>query len=844
MQIKKFVATGLTALMAGATLMGGAYAASSGLGAYPSTFDNGGNLDGVIVVGANAAASDVVGAIDVAANLASLSYTNVQTSGTTSGATGALDKDGITLGLSANPTSGNLGTGANAFPTITALKNAHYSGLWQGTFTYNSTTVSAHEEVDLSQGGGVEMRHDLATNNINGTEKMVVGTNGNIVARYKFDTSVLVGGTISTPQYTKPLTITFLGKPFTITGVGTGSIKMLSGQVGTAVKDPTTRTGVTFNGYTVYVTAASDGAWATLEIDDATGKAVDTISNVRSGDTKTSTIAGIDIKMTAAPRVTGTDPTTQHMEADIVVGNTGSTEYEYDSTADTSTTSKELFPGTTNWYITYSANGGSAGTIASGASINAEYRPSTTQYLSAGNGVALPNNYGTLTYKGFNTQNFATVTISPISSTTGYNSTDNSLVGSVLYGLQITADGNSVGSGALVSPNWYPAMYLLFNQTVTNGTADTVGLLPVIVGYKNSKGHIQVNDSLTTASISYLESNQTLSNVASGATSAVSPVTELGYGYLGLNGSTTGTVTFPFKLNYNGVGDTSFWLNLTVKATNSGNPGLPFINGSIANINLGSTNTFNSGTSGALYFAFNNKTTFIANTANLGSDLLKLGDTASSAEAKEINITTEGVSNNAGTLTQTAVGDSGVQVVNSQGNGGSDQLVVLIPSKVLGNEVYFGSTGTGTSTTTSSGTVKQVAAITSSIAKLDTELTAADKKHSIVTVGGPAVNSLSAQLLGVPFPSYGAASGIAENTVLIQRFQDFFTPGEVVVLVAGFTADNTRLGTSVLQQYATKLAGVTANAVTLTGTVASPGPVTPVAAPATPASNATKGTGK
>lgn len=825
MQIKKFVATGLTALMAGATLMGGAYAA--GLGDYPSTFDNAGNLDGVVVVGAAAASSDVVGAIDVAANLASLSYTTVQTSSTTSAGSGTLDKDGVTLGLTASPSSGNLATGSNAFPTISALKNAHYSGLWQGSFTYNSTTISAHEEVDLSQGGGVQMRHDLATDKINGTEKMVVGTNGNIVARYKFDTAVPIQGgqgTIGSPSYTSPVQITFLGKPFTIVGVGTSSIKMLSGQVGTAVHDPTTNTGVTYNGYTVYVTAASDGAWATLSVQDSTGKVVDTISNVRSGDTKTSTAAGIDIKMTAAPRVTGTDPTTQHLEADIVVGATGATEYEYDATADTGSNSKELFPGTTDWYITYSANGGSAGTIASGATINAEYRPSSTQYITAGNGVSLPNNYGSLTYNGFNTQNFATVTIKPISSTTGYNSTDNSLTGSTLYGLEISADGNSVGSGALATPNWYPAMYLLFNQSVTAspfGNSTAQQLQPVIVGYKNSKGHIQVNDSLTV---------QPLSNLANsnGAYFGHASRFELGYRYLNTTTpvSSGNSLTFPFKLNYNGVGDTTFWLNLTVTATNSGLDGQPLINGSIASTNLGSSTTLSSGTSGAMNFTFNNKTTFKADTANLASDLLKLGLTASSAEATEVMVMTEGGLNNAGTVDHNVVTDSGVQLVNSQSNGGSDQVVVLVPSKSLGNDVSFG--GGTTSTTTSSGSVKQVAAITSSIAKLDTELTDADKKHNIVTVGGPAVNSLSAQLLGVPFPSYGAASGIAENTVWIRQFKDYFTPGKVVVLVAGFSADNTRLGTSVLQQYATKLKGVTADAVTLTGTVASPGPVTPV----------------
>ncbi len=832
MQIKKFVATGLSALMAGATLAGGALAATQ-LGALPGALGTDGQLDAFVVVGADAAPSDVVGAIDVAANLASLSYTEVAT-GTTTTTTGGLEKDGITIGLTANPTTGNLGTGSNGFPTTSALKNSHYSGLASTSFTFNSTTIKTHEEVDLSQGTGVKMRHDLATDKINGTLKMVVGTNGNVIARYVFDNQIENVGTITSSQYSKELKISFLGKSFSIVGVGTNSIKMLAGTVGTATKDGDARNGVTSGKYTVYVTAAANNDWSTLSVEDDTGKVVDTITNAKEGDTKTATKSGLDVKVTDI-RVTGTDPVTQHIEADIVVGPTGQAEVEYDGTADTGSNSKERFPGTTDWYITYrptsSGVAGTAGTISNGASVNAEYRPGDTKYLVAGEGINLPGDYGTLKFQGFNTDSFSTVTIRPVGPITGYNSTDNSLPGSTMYGLEISADGTSVGAGALGTPNWYSSMYLLFNQTVT-ATGGTY--LPTLIGYKNTKGNIQINDTLTTNAITAVVTGANaapLSRIASGASQAVWPTTELGWALVNVTAPGLGdangnqTVTFPFKLNYNGVGDSTFWLNLTVNGTATGNAGQPKINATIASTSLGGTTTQASGTSGSLRFAFNNKTTWVADASNLASDLLRLGDTASSAEDKEINSTTEAGVNNAGRLTQDSVDDAGIILVASQSNGGSDKVVVKVPSKILASKVFFG--GTGAATTTTGGTVKQVAPVTNAIAKLDTEVGGAEKAKNLVLVGGPAVNRLTADAMGLPYPSYGAASTIAEGTAIIRIVDDAFTTGKIAVIVAGFEADDTRLATSVLQQAATKLAGVTASSVVVSGTEVATATITP-----------------
>src|SRR3989344_1235632 len=78
---KKFVASFMTALMAAMTLVSPALGATA-LNTYPTFLGKVGDF--YVVVGAKAAASDVAGAIDIAANLAQLSYKDTTVSGTTS----------------------------------------------------------------------------------------------------------------------------------------------------------------------------------------------------------------------------------------------------------------------------------------------------------------------------------------------------------------------------------------------------------------------------------------------------------------------------------------------------------------------------------------------------------------------------------------------------------------------------------------------------------------------------------------------------------------------------------------------------------------------------------------
>ena len=71
--IKKIVAIGAGAALVGATILG----AVASLDNYPGNMVTEGMFNGKIVVGANAATQDVVGAIDIAASLQAAAVTEV-----------------------------------------------------------------------------------------------------------------------------------------------------------------------------------------------------------------------------------------------------------------------------------------------------------------------------------------------------------------------------------------------------------------------------------------------------------------------------------------------------------------------------------------------------------------------------------------------------------------------------------------------------------------------------------------------------------------------------------------------------------------------------------------------
>ena len=145
-----------------------------------------------------------------------------------------------------------------------------------------------------------------------------------------------------------------------------------------------------------------------------------------------------------------------------------------------------------------------------------------------------------------------------------------------------------------------------------------------------------------------------------------------------------------------------------------------------------------------------------------------------------------------------------------------------VPFKDLKAVVYFGKKGEGVSGDTVSYTSYPSIPISSAVARLDSELTTSNKAKNLITVGGPCVNSVTAEALGLSYPTCGAASTIPEDKGLISVVDSPYTDGKYVLVVAGWEVDNTRAASSAVQLYDTKLAGITSSAVEVTGTVGAP----------------------
>jgi hypothetical protein len=796
---EKIIASFLAAIMAMVTFTFPVLAAST-LGDFPgflaTTSGSMSTPDVYFVVGKVASPEDVIAAVDVAATVVSaISYTTTSTTGGES-VDGVL-KDGINIGTSSGINSGSNQlstgiTGGAAFPSSCVLKNAHYSKLKDGTYSWNSNDYDYREQVDCS---GISMRHDLGADKVNGTETMVV-RDSDLKYEFVFEKAINLTskqslGTIASKEYSYPIKIKLLGRDFVIVGIGTDRVAALQGSVGTA----TATVPVVYGDYSVYATQGGS-SFVSVTIKDKAGTTVDTILltgwAAGSSVSKDSSAAGLTITATSIAALQ--DGTV--VGADLVVGPTGTTTHEYDGAADvssTSATSKDTFSGETKWGIQYvPAAGYASGYIPTNSKIQVVYLPQSVtngdvEYVKAGSKVSLPNNYADLGFIGFNTNIFEGVTVKAMRSTvSAYNSSENQ-IGTSFYGISIETSGKNI---IYSNPqgNMFTKAYVLFNAT-KGGALDQ---MPVAVGfYDTTKGKVIVNDSFAGAA-------------AGTAGTASGSVKGAEYAWKNMNFTQSDTFNYSFKLNN---GEYDYWLNIYI--ANSTAATYP----DIINVTAGS--------SAVLAATDNVRAMFLVDSAPSASAAmkLKLGSSQGSGEADEVLVYTEGTLRNGGKVTQEVVSDSGLIVGSTASSTSNDALVLKVPAKNLAVKAYFGTLGA----TTTSGTVNAAEPVTFAVAKLDSEVTSAEKAKNLVVVGDAAVNTVAADVMNLTFPTYGS-SGLfpyKSGEALIKIYEGKFTSGKVVLLVAGWDAKDTRTAASVLQQYKTLLKGSTATAIKVTSAQAS-----------------------
>ncbi|MEM5802473.1 MAG: S-layer protein [Candidatus Aenigmatarchaeota archaeon] len=772
---KKFVASFMTALMAAMTLVSPALGATA-LNTYPTFLGKVGDF--YVVVGEEAAASDIAGAIDIAANLAQLSYKETTVTGATvTGLTGIERKIAIPT---SNTGSKIVGQDSNQLPT--PLRNFHFSGLKEGQFEYKGTNYNYHEEVRSPQTSALTLTHSLS-DPINGTLKMKVESNG-IEYRYVFDSAIPAGSLPSSPNsssYSDPLVVNVLGREFKIVSISGTSFKALTGSVDWVEQGSTT--GLTVGELTALVTTVYSGPTpqAAIKIVDSSGNTVTDLLVTTTGKSFTYKGETYNVKVLQTATVAAAGLGTNR--AQLLFGK-GDVEKNFDGTT-TSTVSEWG----SQWKIGTSSNFETNGGIPAGAYIRVTYEPDSLtnaeRYFSAGSVFQGPAGYFELKFAGYSPDKFAKVTIEDSGSQTLYNSTATTGYGSKsnLRGLKIsTTTPGTIVNGS----NNYDEVYLLFSNA-TQATSNQWSGTYYHLGYKDK----------TTGRIVALSSTYyngvNITNADSGTTDPA------------------GLGIWNFTLSYGGSGSTQF-----VVRGNFNNQTL-----------LNGVEVYNLTSGGSLSVLqvranFMNRTTA---SSSLPPELI-LGTGASTADTDDVKALIE---SNTVTDVSTQVGDlitdGGIQLYSVKSNAEANKVVLGVPPETVYGLVQFGKIGE--TTTTAGGTVKEVIPVTAAVAKLDTEIGTPEKAKNLVSVGGPCVNKVSADAMGKKFPACGADSGIQQNTGLIQVFDGTYTSGKVVVVVAGWEAKDTRLASSVLQNYADKLKDVTASKVTITGTALATATITP-----------------
>ncbi len=261
-------------------------------------------------------------------------------------------------------------------------------------------------------------------------------------------------------------------------------------------------------------------------------------------------------------------------------------------------------------------------------------------------------------------------------------------------------------------------------------------------------------------------------------------------------------------LFYNASGIYTYYLDSNNKVKLARGPSDPSSTVNVAYVNYQDTKSTD------LVFKLTNSsaTSYTLTLDALGSDDLtmtwtvsggafnSLGTTASDSESSELQWNGNGI----GTKEYDLRTIYGVVVKNPDSNGASDKVVLSVPADQVKAKVVVYGPG-GTSSTTEGGKIKKVVPVTTTVAKLDTEVNPTTVGKHLVLVGGPAVNRLTAQAMGLSYPTYGSSGLLpyGEGEAYIKVYEGVFKPGQVVVVVAGWEADNTRMATSLLQQFDT-----------------------------------------
>jgi hypothetical protein len=869
MQIKKaFAAGALGLLMAGSTV---AFAAT--LGDYPKPFvSTAGSADFLVVVGASAAPSDVVGAVDVAARLGGV--------GTSYTCTGSSAATGVTGGVALDTANTKIRVGDNLAAAKDTLTKDDLTILASGSVTDTSGTEYKYDQY-IAVGSTATLGYDYkSTAGITDALIDISSTSSSVNAQlytakivFQKDLPMNVTGS-ATSTVIDGKAIKLFGQDYTF-GSGSSEISFTSTKL------------VTLYGGGQEVTLNWDGTTAATQTVTVGSKTLSiSLTGITTGDKASLNIDGTTDTYTAGQYVTSSGVRIFVKSVNrFGQGNTGQVVLKVgadkiklqDAQAVKTGSDEDTVKGT---YVSLTGDT-STGKISQILVYVYKSGDSGTDYVQAGSAFTDPVFKSfKLAFNGYSPTLDASTRDSIAVSTSGDNAATVTFTDFRGYAKSLTFGYNYIGSGSQT----YAGLMDNNQYTISTLEGDWLGLNNYTIIDQGGFSHLlQVTNFDTASTTKKVTLRDVISNtdyevilsdragfegtkIIDGKTYYVNVSKEAQSGYpgnqtvkilretLGTDASrSAGSSSYPYQVYTplklkNGeelvfVKPTTLtngtYYQVPGNHTVTNGEGLctirPTSHGALVTAN---TTTYTCGSISYTFFFVTNLSTsgtfyptsmnLTGNTNSAGLIVLEEKDNANIRGAVQVPVDTYA----SGSTNKIRVGGQSIATMlvstsehdrqtttnyvtkgidyygtfitrNSQDQG---TVTITYPDDQIVGQVAFGPSPVFTSTGATAGsTVTQAVPIRTAVGKLDSEITSAEKTtKNLILVGGPAVNTLVADLATATktkdvawYRTQGA------GTAIIDLVSDAFTTGKVALVVAGYGADDTRAAAKILQDYET-----------------------------------------
>ncbi len=766
--VKKLAAVSTGVAMLGASFTG---ALAADLSEYPAPFVNVGTkkFDYLLVLGSGAsgegAAKDTSGALDIASGLASVPV------GSSGGSTSVSVTGGQTEDV---PLTNNLAA-VNQFDSV--MTDDDIESLFDGEVTFQSTNYDVSEELLLNLNKNASIQTSLSSSDDDyGSEIRMEIEKEAIVYLYRFDEQIQVNKTSASDA----LEIQFLGKTLKITSVD--SATKVTSTVGTEYI-LNSGEAVEVDGKTVTLSKVGSGGDVAVDVDG--------VSKILS-DGQTATVNGLEIKNSEQFYDSNNQ---ESSSANLVIGadavDTIQDGGRYFGGDDVCTSDDPNDPDCWKWVVksmntlgttsyTNTATGGiSWGTTGPVLALKNDFALNDFKDdpPAAGECVSFPNNYLSVCFDSLTT-NDADNLILTLERDTGFDS-ESSEAGVI---------GRQSGEAAiLISSNVNDALAVDLDGAgfVKNGT----------VSNDPKSDKIWIGAFNTSSYPIYYEDSNGLTQLAGWLTNNLNTTNFAYVDYNKIRGTTGTAIIFNASRRGRSAGDgagDSFPNNIELVIEPADTDLSP------AGADTIRTNWTFSNTTGA----------------HVNGTLVSLGVSASSEEANELLWESTTI----GTKDEDHRSRFGIIIRNPKTKGAGDKVEFEFPSDFMQANVVIKGESAVVSSGAAGGDIVMAAVDKAPSPVLDTEVSnkAAD---NLILVGGPAVNKLSAEFLGLTYPAYGADSGINSGEAIISLKEN---GANVAMIVAGYEAGDTVRASRVLRDYAANKANLKGAEVTVKGTTANP----------------------